>query len=296
MKKRFLFFLFGILFLCSVLAITLQDNIAITGEVTIDPTYLNELKEQSKVECLQNSQCSEDKECVENRCIKKEIIDLCKEEKLFTPVRRISIGQPINIIKEAVTDTELPYLLSDGLITEEIDGELIEHFYTQVIWIDDNKVEKQENIHLLKIGYQADDFAYKLKITFSKPVDFSSKNIQGQILRILGKEYAISGSSTGSVIHLTATDKTKIKLKNGEGLKKGEGVLLGSVKGTAVNIMEDSEGKVIMFEILFNEQGKDKNNLLVTEEYIDPAFDAIKLSFNKIYDENFVDARVGGNC
>lgn len=44
-----------------------------TGFVTktINPAYLENLREKAKVECLQNSQCLENSECVGNVCLDK---------------------------------------------------------------------------------------------------------------------------------------------------------------------------------------------------------------------------------
>ncbi len=250
----------------------------------LDKDYLENLKLKANVECLQNSQCPEGFECVGNKCITKSEINLCQNIKLFTPTRKLKTGQPINSIREIITDSELPHLLADGDLVELIDNKLTKHFYVQVIYIGENNLEKENGEYSININNKP---IYTYRLMFSKSVDFSSENIRGQVLRILGKEYVIDSKSDNNKIILIYDNK-KIKLEDEKSVND-------IIKESLVNIKRNEDGKIIMFEVSFNIQDKDKSNIKVKENYSDPVFNAIKLSFDGI-DNEFADIRLGGNC
>jgi len=270
MKKGVL--VWGLFILVVVSTILFIPKLNFTGFAikTIESSYLEELRLNVEVECLQNSQCNEGFECVGNKCIDEKEIDICQEFKLYSGGTKLKIGEPINSVKNVITHAQLPYLLSSGEIVEEINKELIEHVYLQIIFIGENKIEKENEEYSIKIDNEP---AYVYKLVFSKAVDFSSENIQGQVLRILGKEYIIGDKSDNSKIYLVSEDK-EILLKDGENVK--------------VNVNE--RGDVLAFEIGFDLQ----NNLKVKEDVLDSVFDSIKFSFNDF--NNFADVRIGGNC
>ena len=117
----------------------------------------------------------------------------------------------------------------------------------------------------------------------------SSRNIQGQVLRILGKEYVIGTDSTNSVISLISNTE-EIKLEKLENVK----INSNSISGTIANIEKDSNGEVAVFEIAFNMP--DNSNIKVGENAADRVFDAIKLSFNSVDANGFALASIEGKC
>ena len=275
-----------ILVVIGTLSFVLLQNSLVTADVN-DKEYLNNLKLQANVECLQNSQCSEGYECVANKCLETKKINNCKDMGLSTPTRRLKEGDFLNTYKRVVTSSQLQDLLANGELVEIINNQLIEHFYTQVILIGNSKIEKENSNYLIKTN--SNEPIYTLRVAFSKSVDFSSKNIQGQVLRILGKEYIIGRDSTNSAISLISNTK-EIKLKKFENVKMNS----NSVSGAITNIDQDSNGEVAVFEIAFNMP--DNSNIKVGENAADRVFDAIKLSFNSVDANGFADARIGGKC
>jgi len=255
-----------------------------------DEEYLENLRLKTKVGCLQNSQCSDGFECVENECVDKDDIDVCKKVKLSSGARKLEVGDSINSIKSVFTDGRLPYLLSDGEIVEIVDNELIEYFYVQAIFIGDNKIKKENENYV--IDSEGDIFTYKL--IFSRGVDFSSENIQGQVLRILGEEYVIDSKSDNSKIILVLDNK-KIKLEDGKKAKIKKGLFFNDLEGNFVKITKGEEEKVIMFEIGFNIEDKDEKNLKIKESYNEAVFDDIEFSFDNM-NYGFADVKVGGRC
>jgi hypothetical protein len=243
-----------------------------TGFATasIDASTLENLRQKAEVECLQNSQCSNNSECMNNACVDKKDIDVCQEVSLSTTVRSLHVGDSINSAKKTLSESDLPSLLTDGKLVEIIDGKLIEHLYSPAILLSTSKIESENEIYSIKNN----GALYTYRLIFSRGVDFSSKNIIGQSLRILGDEYVIGSNSDNSNIYLVSDNKN-ILLQNNENIK----------------ITNDKEGNVILIDILFYPLV----NIKASDNFIDPTFNSMKLSFNSIKD-NFADVRFGGNC
>lgn len=236
---------------------------------SIDAFHLENLRALAQVECLQNSQCLNDSECVNNVCVEKKEINPCKTVSLSTNPTPLRIGESINTAKKGLTREDLPYLLSDGELVEIVDNKSIEYFYSPILLIGNNKIEEENQDYLIKNN----EPQYTYKLTFSKPVDFSNKNIQGQTLRILGNEYLISSNSDNSNIYLVS-DKKNIKLQEEQDIK----------------IIKDENGKIFEIEITFPQ-----NNLKVNENFTELTFNTIKLSFNSV-SNGIADLKIGGNC
>ncbi len=279
-----IFIFLSVLIILSIFtSILSQSNSTIYQGNVIKKNYLEDLKIKANIECLQNSQCLGVFECVDNYCVSNKEINVCQKIKLSTNSIPLEIGKPINLAKKVLTRKDLPYLLSDGEIVEIKDGNLTEHFYSPVILVGENNIEKENKDYFININNKP---IYTYRLMFSTGVDFSNKNIHWQILRILGREYIIGDNSDNSIIELISDNK-KLKLEDG---KKVNEIAIE----TLVNIKRNEEGKVIMLEISFNNLGLD-DKLKVRESYTDSVFNAIKLSFDYA-DDGFADIRVGGNC
>lgn len=237
---------------------------------------LETLKLNVGVECLQDSQCSEDAKCLNNLCINKKEINTCEEASLSTPTRKIKVGESINSIKGVLTKTQLPYLLSGGELVEVIDNKAIEYFYSSFIIVGNNNLERESESYSISNGNPI----YTYQIIFSNGVDFSNKNIQGQKLRIFGEEYTIGSNSDNSKVELISDTKT-INLQEGSNMK----------------ITKDENGNVIMIEIDFSSESK----VGINEDFADSTFNSIKLSVSPSSElipseDNFVEVKVGGVC
>lgn len=271
-RKKTLILALIILGLVAFLALVIlpKTGFAISRDETIDVNYLNKLKQNAGVECLQNSQCADDFECISNSCVDKKKINPCQSVNLYTPTRKIKYGDSINSVKEVLTKDQLPYLLSDSELVEIIDDKIIEYFYSSIILIGDNKVEKENNEYIIKNNAPV----YTYKLTFSKPVDFSNKNIHGQTLRLFGEEYVISEESDNPEIKLISNKKTIILEDRGN-----------------TGIYRDEKGNVVRVEILFNSL----ENIRADNSFSDSTFNSVKLSFQQT-DDSFADVKFGGVC
>lgn len=249
--------------------------------------YLEEARLLANVECLQNSQCSKDCECIANKCIEIKEISKCQSVDLTTPTRKLREGYSLNAYKRVITQAQLPHLLAVGELVEIKDSQLIEYFYIQNILISDYKIEKEKSNYVIKTNPNKP--LYTLRVTFSNNVDFSDEKIQGQVLRILGNEYIIGKESTNSAIYLVSDDK-EIELKKSENVKINSGLINGAI----TNIMNDSNGKVARFEVAF--YISDKKDIVIKGDAINGVFDSIRLSFDPANINDLIDARIGGKC
>ncbi len=283
----------GILVLAIILGFIIlpKTSFTIYQDKDVDKTYLENLKLKANVECLQNSQCLEGFECVGNKCVNKDEINVCQKIKLSSDSIPLEVGKPINLAKRVLTRSDLPYLLSNGKIVKIIDGELTEYLYSPVILIGDNKIERENEEYFIKL--KNDSFIYLYRSTFSNPVDFSDKEIQGQILRILGKEYTIDSTSLNSKIGLTSENK-KIIIEDGKKVKIKDGLFFDDIDNSLGKIIKGDDGNVSRIEISFNKQ--DKINIKNKEKYENLVFDSVEFSFNDVNIKGFADISIGGKC
>lgn len=288
--KRIFFFL--LLIVLSIISFNLALSYKESLNYKINPLneeYFGGLRDTAKVECLKNSQCSAIQECFENRCIDKNKINLCSSMGLFNSYEHLKLGNSINDFRWVITETLWPNLLSDGLLVEIVNNNLTEHFYVQAIFIGDAKIEEENNNYFIKMGGDKEDFLYKYKIYFSNDVDFSSENIKGNVLKILGKEYIIGEGSTNSAIYLISEEK-KTRLEDGN----KAAIESNLIDGTLVRFLKGESGNIATIEISFTKL--DSERIFGGEKYIDPLFNAIELSFNSVDNLGKVDIEIGGYC
>jgi|SRR3989344_2334238 len=248
--------------------------------------YYNGLRSAVNVECLKNSQCSEAQECISAKCVEKNTIDLCQESKIAPISQRLRVGDSISAFRKTFTDARLPYLLSNGVIVESVKNNITEHYYMQFIMLGDNKFEKNNGQYSVRIDNQS-TFLYKYKIYFSKDVDFSNKNILGQTIRILGKEYIIEENSNNTEIYFNSNER-RIELQHENQAIVGSQI----IEGTKVTFIKGSTDHVSGIEVDF----APLDNLYSTEKYVDPIFGSIEFSFNSVDATETADMTLGGKC
>ncbi len=236
----------------------------------IDKASLENLRLKAEVECLKNSQCSNTSECINNACVNKEKIDICREVSLSTTVKSLQTGDAINSAKKTLSGSDLPDLLTDGKLFEIIEDKLFEYPYSPSLLIGTSKIDRKDSDYLIRNN----EPIYTYRLFFPKGIDFSNKNLKGQILRILGNEYIIGSNSDNSNIYLVS-DKRNILLQEKDNIK----------------MLKDDKENIIQIEIVFFSL----DNIKVSSDFTESTFDAIKLSFNNA-DNNFADVRIGEKC
>ncbi len=265
------FFVWAVVFaiiLCAVFLFLPKTGLVVQS---IESDNLEELRMKAQVECLQNSQCELNQECVDNSCVDRGKIDNCQKVDLSTSVIKLKPGMKINSAKRVLTRGDLPYLLSNGEIDEIVDGNLTKHLYTSAIILGENRILEESGNYFIE-KKEAPTFIYT--IYFSSSVDFSNKNIQGQAIKIFGDEYFIGGNS----------DNNFIDLNSGNGK-----VSLDETKN--VNIKKDENGKVMSIEIPFYLE----NDLQSGKVIADSVFNSVEISLNYA-DEKTANVNFGGVC
>lgn len=230
------------------------------------------LRKKIGVECLQDSQCKKREKCVNNYCINENQIDLCQRISLDTPTRKLKEGDSINSIKETIGRAQLPYLLSRGKLVTIEDKKINPISYIQLLIVGDNKLKKQNGEYVIA----QDKAFYNYKLVFSKPVNFSRKDIQIQSLKILGKEYFIGEESSNEKIYLSYGEK-----------------IIELISGDNTEISRDSEGNVLVIEIELGESRK--TSVFKTSSCEDNIFDSTVLLFDNIVNDA-VEISIGGKC
>lgn len=270
MKKRikisFIVFIFSFIFLVFLL----MPNVIVQS---LSPGSLETLRSKAGVECLENSQCSFGEECVDNFCFEKEEIDSCKKVDLSTSVKKLESGMKLNSAKMVLTRRDLPFLLADGEIDELVDGEIVKYFYTPSIILGENIISNETGNSMITSS-ELPLFVYR--ITFSNPIDFSSEDIQGQAIRILGEEYKINSESKNS--------KVGFELSNNY-------IFVEESKENNIKISKDKEGKVLSIDMPFYLTEDMKKGDSVSDSY----FNSIELSIREA-DENYIELEVGKKC
>jgi hypothetical protein len=122
--------------------------------------------------------------------------------ELYTGGTKIYISDALNKVKTIVTDVDLPTVLADGSFSGNVDAT-----YVQTIVIGNNPnvtYEKQPtssddpNLALKISTSPSSTPAYNLSVTFSKAVNFSHADSEGQDITLFGKEYTVGSATDGT--------------------------------------------------------------------------------------------------
>lgn len=277
------------LFIFFVAGLALSQSQVIKYNIDpIDKGYLENLRSQLNVGCLQNSQCSDGYECIDGNCIINEEVNSCRDISLAPVSRPLFIGQPLNMYREAFTETNLPHLLADGIIAVSENGNITEYNYAQIIFSGNSKLRSENGQVVLRASENPDDFFYKYRLYFSNDVDFSSRQIRGQVLRILGNEYIIGNDSTNLDLYLISNQR-QIKLESNRRVMVGQ----NEISGANVQMIRGDTG-VEVIEITFNKGGVERQTIGVGNSYADPVFNSSSISFNSYSDRASI--TIGGEC
>lgn len=289
-NKKVLSIIFaGLVFLFAVVGLVLSQSQVIKYNINpIDKNHLESLRVQLNIECLQNSQCSDGYECIDGNCIRNEEINSCRDISLAPVSRPLFIGQPLNMYREAFTETNLPHLLADGIIAVLENDNITEYNYAQIIFSGNAKLRNENGQVVFRATENPNDFFYKYRLYFSNDFNFSSNQIRGQVLRILGDEYVIGNDSTNSDLYLVSNER-QIKLESNRRVMVGQ----NEVSGANVQMIMGDTG-VEVIEIIFNKEGVERQTVSSGNSYVDPVFNSSSLSFNSYTDRASI--TLGGNC
>jgi len=196
------------------------------------------------------------------------------------------------LLKNVLTDSELPNLLADG----EFDSNETIIEYTQVILAGSIKIENSTSNGylnsskiLIEVGTNPYNYLYKYKLTFSKSVDFSSKEIQDKNINILGENYTINSNSINNKIILNKKGSDyNLVLENNQSININNDI----INGTYVYI-NNRFGNVTNFELSFAMQNPEKDYILVGGYYDNPVFENLRLFFKSYSAEKGAEIYIG---
>lgn len=143
---------------------------------------------------------------------------------LATSSQKLYFNSTIVDARTSVTKVEMPTLLADGKV---IDDAGTEYGYKQSITPGNSSIsystsggDLTDPALLLQAGTTADSYLYKIDVTFNKNINLSSTDVQGNNIKLLGKDFTIGSGST------TATAGSEVLYLYGAGtektLKEGE--------------------------------------------------------------------------
>ncbi len=119
---------------------------------------------------------------------------------LATSSQKLYFNSSIFDARTSVTKVEMPTILEDGKV---IDDTGTEYSYKQSISPGNSTIgystsggDLTDPALILQAGTTADSYLYKLDITFNKNINLSSTDVQGNNIKILGKDFTIGASSS----------------------------------------------------------------------------------------------------
>jgi hypothetical protein len=134
--------------------------------------------------------------------------------ELFTGGTKIYVSDPLNVVKDVVTEDNLPNVLADGSFSGNVDAT-----YTQNIYVGSNPnitFEKQptssdDPAYGLKISTQTANYIYNATVTFSKAINFTHSDSEGEEITLFGQTWTIGSDTTTTSLVMLKT-ATKLSL------------------------------------------------------------------------------------
>jgi hypothetical protein len=142
---------------------------------------------------------------------------------LGTSSQKLYYESAINVARTSITKNELPTLLADSSV---LDDAGTEYSYKQSISPGSRNVtystsggDMDDPSLLLEAGTDSNSYLIQYKLTFNKNLNISHADVQGNNIKILGKDFTIGASSTATgtagVLYLYGAGTEKA-LKEGE--------------------------------------------------------------------------------
>ena len=137
---------------------------------------------------------------------------------LGTSNNMLYMNDSINKARTTITKTNLGTVLADGTLSDDNGND---YDYTQQITLGSSQIvfgnsgQSVDPVPMIQIGTDSSVPAYTYKLTFSKNVNVSSPDVQGNTFDILGQEYTIGSSSTNATLYLYGAGAS-VALNEGE--------------------------------------------------------------------------------
>jgi hypothetical protein len=139
---------------------------------------------------------------------------------LASSSQKLYFNSTLNSARTTLSKSDLPVLLADGKVTDDAGTD---YSYSQTITPGNttisfgNSGDLDDPVLLIQAGTEANSYLYQVDVTFNKNINITSSDVQGNTIKILGRDFTIgAGSSSNTpVLYLygAGTEKT---LKEGE--------------------------------------------------------------------------------
>ena len=121
---------------------------------------------------------------------------------LETESEKVYLFDTIDKAKEALTSDDLPNLLASGTVTDD-SGE--DYDYDQYIYIGNAQVvagkPESDMDPIVYVDFDTETL-YTLKIVFNDEINFSDEEVQGNTIKLFGKEYTIAQDDENTNTHI----------------------------------------------------------------------------------------------
>ena len=207
---------------------------------------------------------------------------------LHTASTKIYLNDSINKVRQTLTETNIPNLLSDGSFNWSI-----ETFYTAYLAIGSSNIifaKQPVNNNDPKIGISLDtlgNYLYNTTVTFSNNIDFTNVNSTGKNITLLKRNFVVDNETNATRLVLRADKKyilennNPVKFKSAVNLSNGTNYFVETpIRGTLVSW---SGGVQNMFKLTIQVYAPSYSEDAILEGgyFIDPFFRTFKIDFNQ---------------
>jgi hypothetical protein len=134
--------------------------------------------------------------------------------ELFSGGTKIYLNDSLNTVKSVLTKSDLPTVLSDESFSGNVDASVTQQItlgsFPKVVYAKQPTSDDDPNF-ALQLSTTAANIIYNASATFSKAVNFSHSDSQGQTLTLFGQKYTVSAdTSATSLVLLQSAEKISL--------------------------------------------------------------------------------------
>lgn len=134
--------------------------------------------------------------------------------ELYTGGTKIYISDSINKVRSVLTKAHLPTLLADGSFSGNVDATSIQTIeignYPNITYEKQPTGDDDPNL-AIKLSTSTSNPAFNLSVTFSKAINFSHADSEGEDITLFGQDFTIGAATDGTnLVLLKSTEKVTL--------------------------------------------------------------------------------------
>ena len=178
---------------------------------------------------------------------------------LFSGGTKLYINDSLNSVKSVLTESSLPTILADGSFSGNVDASITQKinigFDPSVKFKKQPTSSDDPNLGLTTSTTQA-KYIYNATASFSKAVNFSHADSEGETLEIFGSKYTVgSGTDTDTIVLLKSAEKLSLDSDN----PSADVIIDGSVYTVELVSTSDTAATVKITDSSGNAESKEIN-------------------------------------